>query len=210
MESTNGKGTSWSSAQAYGMAVICLLAGLAAGYLIRGPVQPAVSAQAAPAAAPTGEQQVTPEQLKHMAEKKAEPLLAQLKTDPNNPELLAQVGNIYYDTQNYPDAVSYYQKSLAGSENADVRTDMGTAYFYAGNPDAAIAEFEKVLKANPHHDNALFNLAMVKWRGKMDVAGAVQAWQNLLKQNPNHPRKAEVEQLMAEATKHANIKMPAK
>ena len=145
-----------------------------------------------------------------MAEKKAEPLLAQLKIDPNNADLLAQLGNIYYDTQNYPDAIGYYKKSLAIKENADVRTDMGTAYFYSGDPDSAIAEFQTVLKANPHHDNALFNLAMVKWRGKMDVQGAIAAWQDLLKQNPNHPRRAEVEQLMAEAKQHANIKMPTK
>jgi len=43
-----------------------------------------------------------------------------------------------------------------------------------------------------------------------DVQGAIAAWQDLLKQNPNHPRRVEVEQLMSEAKQHANIKMPGK
>ncbi len=202
--------SAWSSGQVYTMAVICLLIGIAAGYLIRGPQIPtaasAGAAQTSAAPAGTTEQQVTPEQLKHMADTKAAPLLEQLKRQPNDPQLLAEIGNVYYDTQNYRDAIGYYGKSLAARDNPDVRTDMGTAYFYSGDPDTAIREFQKVLKSDPSHGNALFNMGMVKWQGKMDVNGAVAAWEELLRKNPNHPRRAEVEQLIARAKQHANVK----
>ncbi len=207
---SSSNNNSWTSTQVYIMAVICLALGLAAGYLVRGPGQPAAAtAPASPAAAPdpaAAQQPPSPEAMQRMADTKAAPLLAQLKTDPSNPQLLAEIGNIYYDTQTFAVAIDYYSKSLALKEDAGVRTDMGTAYFYAGDADRALAEFDRVLKTNPNFDNALFNTGMVKFQGKMDVPGAVAAWEQLLKQNPNHPRRAEIEQLIARAKQHANVK----
>ena len=94
----------WKPAQVYVMAGICLLIGLAVGYFVRGSASPAPqvvssetavqSPQAAPAA---GEQQRMPtlDEMKQMADKQAEPLLAKLKTDPNNADLLNQIGTVY-------------------------------------------------------------------------------------------------------------------
>src|SRR4051794_30019956 len=94
--------------------------------------------------------------MKHMADKQAEALLAQLKDKPNDPQLLYNLGNTYYDTQQYPEAIRYYEQSLAQNPKAaDVRTDMATAYNYAGDVDKALAEFDIVLKQNPKHANAL-------------------------------------------------------
>lgn len=203
------KTATWTSTQAYAIACICLFMGIAIGYLVRGAgaATPPAQAQAAPPAdAAAMQQQVTPEQMKQMADTKAAPLLQQLQSDPNNPQLLAQIGNIYYDTQNFSDAIGYYGKSLALREDPNVRTDMGTAYFYAGDADHALAEFGRVLKSNPGFDNALFNTGMVKFQAKMDVNGAVAAWQEMLKLNPNHPRRAELEKLIANARQHADVK----
>jgi tetratricopeptide (TPR) repeat protein len=209
MESNENK-PAWTSTQVYVMAAICLLLGIAAGYLVRGPGQPvAVAPQAstgASADAAAMQQQPTPEMMKRMAEKKAEPLLAQLKSNPKDPQLLAEIGNIYYDTQNFKEAIDYYSKSLAVKDDPNVRTDLGTAYFYAGDADTALAEFERTLKAFPNFDNALFNIGMVKFQGKMDTRGAIAAWEQLLKQNPNHPRRADIEQMIANAKQHANVK----
>jgi hypothetical protein len=49
--------------------------------------------------------QPSPEQMKRMADTQAEPLLAKLKADPGNPQLLANVGNVYYDAQQFPIAI---------------------------------------------------------------------------------------------------------
>ncbi|HXZ80392.1 MAG TPA: tetratricopeptide repeat protein [Terriglobales bacterium] len=208
-EPRRGSGQTWTSTQAYVLSIICLIAGIAVGYLVRGSGSAAVTtpastqSAAAPAAMPAG-QQVTPEQLAHMAQKQAEPLLAKLKTDPKNAELLAQIGNAYYDAQQYQDAIPYYQKSLAiRPDNVDVRSDMGSCYFYGGDSDRAIAEFEKGLKYKPSHAGTLFNMGIVKWQGRMDPAGALQAWEKLLQTNPDYPNKARVEELIARARQHA-------
>lgn len=209
MPTNDAKTPTWTSAQAYAIACICLLMGIAIGYLVRGAGQAAVPVQAqatVPADAAAAQQQPSPEQMKQMADSKAAPLLSQLSSDPNNPALLSEIGNIYYDTQNYRDAIGYYSKSLAVKEDPNVRTDMGTAYFYSGDSDTALAEFAKVLKSNPNFENALFNTGMVKFQGKMDVNGAVAAWEQILKNNPNHPKRAQIEQLIANARQHANVK----
>ena len=203
---TNQSKTSWTSAQVYVMSAICLLLGIAVGYLVRGPGQPVSNATPTTAAAPADTSvPPTPEMMKRMAETKAAPLLAQLQSSPNNAELLAEIGNVYYDTQNYQDAIAYYKKSLALKEDPGVRTDMGTSYFYTGDADAALAEFDRTLKINPTFENALLNVGIVKFNGKMDARGAIAAWEQLLKQNPNHPRRADIEQMIAQAKKHENV-----
>ena len=211
---------SWTSVQAYTLAVVCLLLGIAGGWLIRGSqaAGPEAAVSSTPVAAPGAgssgaEAQPSADQMKKMADTQAAPLLEKLKSDPNNGELLANIGNIYYDTQQYSTAIDYYQRALKSQpSNTGVRTDMATAYWYNGNADGAIVEFDKALRFEPNSPNALFNLGIVKWQGKMDVQGAVAAWQKLLATNPNYEGKEKVQQLIAQAKKHSEVKpgTPAK
>ena len=202
----------WTGAQAYTLAVVCLLLGIAGGWLIRGSqstvATPAASASAPnPAAMGASGSQPTPEQLKAMADAQAAPLLEKLKSDPDNPDLLVSIGNFYYDAQQYPVAVEYYGRALKGKpSDASVRTDMATAYWYMGDADQAIREFNKALSYEPNKPNTLFNLGLVKWQGKMDIAGAVADWEKLLAANPNYEGKDKVEQMIAEAKKHSGVK----
>ena len=71
-------------------------------------------------------------------------MLARLKSEPNNPDLLVNLGNVYDDAKQYPTAVDYYGRALkARPADANVRTDMATAYWYMGQPDRALAEFDR-------------------------------------------------------------------
>ncbi|MGA9642257.1 MAG: tetratricopeptide repeat protein [Terriglobales bacterium] len=215
---TNSSGVQWTGVQAYTLAVVCLLLGMAGGWLIRGSQSPtAVPVEAVSASAPApgsmggamgaAPSQPSPEQLKKMADTQAAPLIEKLKSDPNNPELLAGIGNYYYDAQQFPTAVDYYGRALkAKPSDAAVRTDMATAYWYMGNADSAIAEFNKALTYEPNKPNTLFNLGLVKWQGKMDINGAVADWEKLLATNPNYEGKDKVQQMIAEAKKHSNVK----
>src|ERR1700740_1485445 len=131
------------------LSVLCLLVGVAVGYLVRrsAPAQPA-NAQPQQVSMPgsAAAQPPAPEQLRQLAETQAQPLLAQLKNDPNNPTLLYQIGNLYYDAQQYPDAVKYYENALRiNPKETNVRTDLGTAYHLMGQPDQAIKEYDEVL-----------------------------------------------------------------
>jgi tetratricopeptide (TPR) repeat protein len=129
-----------------------------------------------------------------MADAQAAPLVSKLKADANNPELLTSVGNIYYDAQQYAFAVDYYGSVLKGKPDAaSVRTDMGTAYWYLGDADRAIAEFNTALKEAPNSANTLFNRGLAKLRGKKDAAGALADFKKLLTIDSSYAGKAQLE-----------------
>ena len=200
----------WTSVQAYTLAVICLLIGIAGGWFVRGSGTSPVAAPPVAASAPdtggAGAQAPTPAQLQQMADTQVAPLLEKLKADPNNADLLANIGNVYYDAQQYPSAIDFYQRVLkVQPNNTGVRTDMATAYWYTGNADTAITEFKKSLSYEPTKANTLFNLGIVQWQGKMDIANAVATWQKLLDTNPNYENRAKVEELIAQAKKHSSV-----
>jgi cytochrome c-type biogenesis protein CcmH/NrfG len=199
--------TAWQAKQVYAMAVISLVVGLAIGYLFRGsqspavPAQPAASAQPAAPAGGMGGQMPTLDQMKQMADTKAAPLLEKLKGDPNNKDLLIQVGNLYEATHQFKEAAAYYDKALQiDPKNVPIRTQMASCLYYNGDVDGAISQLQQALHYDPKDVNSLFNLGMIKWQGKQDSKGAVAAWQQLLKSNPqlSAERKATVQKLMAD------------
>jgi cytochrome c-type biogenesis protein CcmH/NrfG len=203
-------GSVWQVKQVYAMAAVCLLVGLALGYLFRGsqssapPAPGASGIQPTARAGATGGQMLSLDQMKQIADKKAEPLLAKLKSDPNNSGLLLQVGNIYKATHQFKDAVSYYDKALkVDSKNVPARNEMASCLYYTGDADGALAQLEQSLKDDPKNADALFNLGVIKWDAKKDAKGAVSAWQQLLKSNPalDARKKAEVQKAIADASK---------
>ena len=219
MTDTNRTIEQWTSVQAYSLAVICLLVGIAGGWFIHGSQSPvAVIQKAANTAAPTmgaanAPESPSPAEMQKMADTQTAPLIEKLKADRNNAGLLENIGNVYYDAQLFPTAIDYYQRALkVDPTNTGVRTDMATAYWYTGNADAAITEFQKSLSYEPNKPNTLFNLGIVQWQGKMDIDKAVATWQKLLDTNPNYEAKDKVLELMAQAKKHSGVKpgTPAK
>jgi len=204
----------WTRPRALLLSAICLMAGIAGGWFIHGSKTTAVAASVKAAsvtvpafAASPSPQPPDPTRLKEMADTQAAPLLAKLKSDPNSPELLTRIGNFYYDAQQYSIDVEFYRRSLeARPADAAVRTDMGTAYWYMGNADAAIGEFNRALVDAPNNPNTLFNLGLVKWQGKKDGAGALTDWGRLLAANPKYEGKDKVAQMIADVKQNAAIK----
>lgn len=203
-------GANWQTKQVYVMAVVCLIVGLAIGYFFRGSQSPApprsASLQPTGAAGAPSRMSGRPslEQMKHMADKKAEPLLAKLKDDPNNSTLLIQVAEIYKQTHQFKDAADYYGRSLkVDPKNAGAHSDLASVLYYSGDVDGALAQLQEALNYDPKNPAALFNLGMIKWQGKQDGKGALAAWQQLLKSNPqlSAERKATVQRLMADVRK---------
>ena len=208
-------GINWTPTQTYAMAAVCLLIGVLVGYLVRGSAKPA--AQASPASAemqqaataPTssaGQQKMpTLDDMKRMANKQAKPLLAKLKTDPKNVELLNKTALTYKAAHQFKDAIAYFQKALdVDPKNVPIRTDMASCMYYTGDVDGALTELDKSLTYDPKHPGTLMNIGIIKWQGKNDVAGAVTAWQTLLKRNPNFPQKAVIEHMITEAQQQKN------
>jgi len=85
--------------------------------------------------------------------------------------------------------VKYYSQALQiDPRNADVRTDLGIMYRRKGETDKAIEEFKKAAQLNPRHANSRYNLGVVLLHDKRDMKGAIQAWEDYLKVEPDSPR----------------------
>ena len=144
----------------------------------------------------------TLEEIRQMADKQAAPLLEKLKTDPKNPELLAQVGALYHAAHQFKESAGYYARAVeADPKNPALRIKMAASTYRSGDSDGAISQLNAVLKTDPKNPEALFNLGVIRAEGKQDPKGAAEAWRQLLKLNPGLPaqRKQLVEKLLAQA-----------
>ena len=198
----------WTPAQVYAMAGICLFIGVVLGYLFRGSeshtAQTQAVSQAASAASPASApapQMPSLEGMKHMADKQAEPLLAKLQADPKNADVLKQVAKIYESAHQFKDAATYYGKALeVDPKDVPTRTQMASCLFYTGDVDGSLAQLEQALKIDPKDVNSQFNLGWIRMQGKNDAKGALAAWTQLLKTNPQlePAKKAQLEKLIAD------------
>ena len=191
----------------YAIAAICLFLGLTVGYFFLGSnAGPRVAQTQLPANMPNsaapkgGHPKLTLEQMKQMADVQASTLIEKSKSDPKNTALLIQIAAIYQATHQFKEAASYFDKALKiDPKNVSARTEMASCLYYSGDVDGALAQLTQSLKNNPKDANSLFNLGMIKYRGKKDSAGAIAAWRELLKTNPNIDRRTVVEKMIAEA-----------
>lgn len=110
------------------------------------------------------------------------------------------LGNFYYDHQNWPQAVQHYESAIRqGSDDADIRTDLGNAYRFSGRPDDALTQYNLAQKMNPSHEFSLFNQGGLFYEDFKQPARAVEAWQEYLKRFPNGQNVAAARALIAQA-----------
>ena len=115
-------------------------------------------------------------------------LEAAAKQNANDTQSRVQLGNIYFDGEQYPQAIGWYEQAMAlNPKDTNVSTDLGVAYYYTNQPDKALAQFDQSLKNDPNHIKTLLNVGIVKAFGKQDLAGAGQAWEQVAKLAPNSP-----------------------
>ena len=188
----------------YAMAIICLIAGLGIGYLMRSSELAVPHAQRVAVSSPHGAMPAghSLEQLKQMSDQKAAPLLEKLKSNPNDTSLLTQVAALYHTTHRFKEAADYYNRAVnTDPKNVALRTKLASSLYRNGDVDGAIAQLNAALTCDPKDANALYNLGMIRLQGKGDSKGAVAAWQRLLKTNPelSPDRKAVVMKVMASA-----------
>lgn len=204
----------WNNLQAYGMATICLLLGIVAGYLLHAPViaNPSSSAGTeSPTAAPATPAPTAPPQMpsaadmKRMADKQVAPLLEQLKKNPNDAGLLEKIGHSYLAAQQFQSAQQYLEQSVSAKAKPDTLNELSFVYAKMGDIDKAVDTLKQARSLDPRNPMVLFNLGFFEWRGKSDPKAAIDAWQALLNVDPKNPKRAEVEQMIAQAKKHLNI-----
>ena len=107
---------------------------------------------------------------------------------PKDVQPRVQLGNIFFDGEQYPQAITWYEQAIALNANdANVSTDLGVAYYYTNQPDKALAQFDRSLSMDPKHVKTLLNIGIVRAFGKQDLAGAAKAWQQVVDLAPGSP-----------------------
>ncbi|HEY2930361.1 MAG TPA: tetratricopeptide repeat protein [Acidobacteriota bacterium] len=175
--------------------IVSLVAGLIIGFFggVAYDSQKAVSAQttadrSAPADATQPDNSKLPENhpSKEVMEKVTH-LLEHAQKDPNDKDSRIELGNIFYNLGQFEQAINYYGQVLElDPRNVNVRTDMGTSYHFLGDHDRALKEFAISLNLDPTHAETLQNMGWVKYNGKKDYKGALEAWNKLLATHPDY------------------------
>ena len=115
--------------------------------------------------------------------------------NPQDSQVPLELANYLYDKHYYNMAIQWYQRSLSlDSRNVNAQTDLGTSYFYTGQPQQAITEYKKALALNPKHQPTMFNMIVVNLEGTQDVQTAKKYWDELNRQNPSYPGLKEIKE----------------
>lgn len=98
----------------------------------------------------------------------------------------AKLGNWNYDRKNWPHAIEHYEEAISlGLDNADIRTDLGNCYRFAGEPQRALEQYGIAQSQNPQHEASLFNTGATYQQSLHDNARAADAFRQYLKRFPN-------------------------
>ena len=109
------------------------------------------------------------------------------------------LGNFYYDHQNWLLAVRHYEAAIRlGSDDADIRTDLGNAYRFGGQIDDALAQYQLAQRMNPAHEFSLFNQGGLYLEQFNQPQKAVELWNQYLARFPQGRNVEVARQLIAQ------------
>ena len=161
----------------------CLIIGFIGGmvYSVYGPKEEISPSPAALNPAMPAQSKISPEQTQKILE-----LEKEASANPGNSSNWLQLGNLYFDTDNFQRAIEAYRKYLElNPNNPNVWTDMGIMYRRAGQPEKAVEAFDQAISIDPQHEQSLFNKGVILLHDLNNPPAAQKQWEELLKMNPN-------------------------
>jgi tetratricopeptide (TPR) repeat protein len=162
----------------FAVAGICF--GVILGWVI-GAQQGGSTAPAAAAATTASSASGNTRQAPPLDEARVQALTTIVTNDPKNADAAVQLANTYFDAERYTDAIKWYSQALdVEPANPDASTDLGVSYYYTGQTDRALEQFEASLKIDARHTKTLLNKGIVLAFGKQDLAGASEAWKQVV------------------------------
>ena len=109
----------------------------------------------------------------------------QVAANPKALDAWVQLGNLYFDSNQYQKAISAYNKYLElNPKNPNVLTDLGVMYRSAGQFKEALAAFDRAIAVDPEQVQAQFNKGIVLFNDLHDPQGAIKVWQQLEDAHP--------------------------
>lgn len=110
----------------------------------------------------------------------------EVAANPDNVESWTQLGNFYFDSDQYEKAIDAYQKSLSlEPNNPDVWTDLGIMYRRTEQPLKALEAFDNAMSMDSRHEASRLNKGDVLMYDLADREGATRVWEDLLNVNPH-------------------------
>lgn len=193
--------------------VLGVMLGLAVGYMLaeRQTVPPVRAPQGqGQGALPAGHPPVQPGQqapgggaaaLNPQVAAQAADLQQMLQQQPDDPVILAALGNLYFDSQQWPQAERWYRRALEVEPgNPDITTDLAVVYRYTGQPEQSLGLLDRVLERDPEHWQAMYNRVVVlnfDLHRHDEAAAAFAQLKQLRERNPQIPDLGPLEREMA-------------
>ena len=123
------------------------------------------------------------------------------------------LGDWSYDHQEWTHAMEHYNRAISlGMDTANIRTDLGSAYRFSGEPMKALEQYQIAQKLDPQHEYSCVNTATLYADVLKDPLNAATAWREYLRRFPNGEKVAAArEYLEGTASKMGDAgQMPAK
>ncbi len=191
--------------------VVFGLAGVFFGILVGWIVGSQQGAAPRPASAAVAERAAPSSQSSSAApldESRAATLAQTAERNPRDVSVRIELGNLYFDSERFEDAVRWYEQALAiEPRNVSASTDLGIAYYYMNQPDRALQQFDRSLAIDPRHTKTLLNLGIVRAFGKDDLEGATQAWERVVEYAPDSPEGKRAKQAL-DSMRNAHPNLP--
>lgn len=114
----------------------------------------------------------------------ADSLRAVVASDSNSVAARIALGNVLYDTANWPEAIVQYRAAIRrDSTRATALVDLGVCYFNLGDSPQAESLFLLALERDPRLTQALFNLGIV-YENREEYGKALQYLHRAMQASP--------------------------
>ena len=129
-------------------------------------------------------------------DKKIQKTVDYVKKDPKNVLNWTKLGNLYYYSGKYQDAITCYQKALEINSSFDAaRSGLAFVYEKTGDFNKAVTQFTKLVKQKPDDLNYAHNFALYLIYYKKSNE-ALRILNNLIKVNPDAKNDKNIKKLM--------------
>lgn len=113
-------------------------------------------------------------------------LKAKLEESPDNPRLMAQIGDTYFDMRQFEDATVYYKKAIEiDPDDIDNYNDLGLANYYLGNTADAIDNVEDGIKRDPSYQRIWLTKGFLMIYGLGNQDEARSSWEKAVSIDPD-------------------------
>ena len=119
--------------------------------------------------------------------KRVNELMVAVQKDPNNVDVLFELGESFFQAGQWQSAIDWFTKLLAiDGKNVHARTDVGTAQFNLNRTDAAKATWLAALEIEPNDPQLHYNLGFLYANSDpSDMAAAAKEWKKVVEIAPD-------------------------